>query len=355
MTPQQPARPYWKLVSEPALVLLLVLGLAGWMSLRPQAPDSTPRVRLPAPAAKPEAVSPPFAVSMPDPAPRPPAPVLDPALRASAEADLDAASRDRARAEDRAARVHRELEAAQLETARVIRSYRDLGNKLRFPTASLTSLRTRGATLEGQVKQIDAEMRTLAQAPKPRKKPLLDRTPVARIVDGQEYHFELQTNRISYIDLDRLVAQVKADAQLQLRLSAGSMSGRPIISTVGPIGAYSIRYELARSLPTSIEGMLRSQGQITYSLTGWEIVPERDQRGETFEATQSPASDFSRAINSLSPDHATITLWIYPDSFRLYRALSERLHERGFVVAARPLPAGMPIRGSPGGSMSAGQ
>ena len=52
---------------------------------------------------------------------------------------------------------------------------------------------------------------------------------------------------------------------------------------------------------------------------------------------------------------ATVTLWIYPDSFSLYRRLREDLTEQGFSVAARPLPEGMTIRGSPMGTQSAAQ
>ena len=50
-----------------------------------------------------------------------------------------------------------------------------------------------------------------------------------------------------------------------------------------------------------------------------------------------------------------MTLWVYPDSFTLFRKLREDLQARGYLVAARPLPDGMAIRGSPAGSLSAGQ
>ena len=87
----------------------------------------------------------------------------------------------------------------------------------------------------------------------------------------------------------------------------------------------------------------------------WEIVPEFENRGETYEATRNPISEFSRAINRINPARATITLWVYPDSFTLYRRLRNDLVERGFSVAARPLPDGMTIRGSPQGTQSAAQ
>jgi hypothetical protein len=95
--------------------------------------------------------------------------------------------------------------------------------------------------------------------------------------------------------------------------------------------------------------------ETSYNLLGWEIIPEGSNRGDTYEATRSPTSTYGRAINRLSPGRDTITMWIYPDGFALYRKLRDDLHARGFLVAARPLPDGTAIRGSPVGSLSAGQ
>ena len=36
-----------------------------------------------------------------------------------------------------------------------------------------------------------------------------------------------------------------------------------------------------------------------------------------------------------APDKAALTFWVYPDSFPLYRQLRDRLHARGFLVAAQ--------------------
>jgi len=94
---------------------------------------------------------------------------------------------------------------------------------------------------------------------------------------------------------------------------------------------------------------------VTYNLLGWEVVPESPNRGETLETTRSSSSSYARAIHRLNPGHDTITMWIYPDGFALYRQLRDDLHAHGFMVAARPLPDGTSIKGSPSGSLSAGQ
>ncbi len=141
--------------------------------------------------------------------------------------------------------------------------------------------------------------------------------------------------------------KVKTDARVQLRLAA--TSSRPIGGEVGPVGAFTIRYKVGR-MDDGTGGRV-----VSYGLLGWEIVPNRPNRGETFESAMGPASDFARALVRLDPARDVVTMWIYPDGFPLYRRLRDTLHERGFRVAARPLPEGMTIRGSPDGSASAAQ
>jgi hypothetical protein len=104
-----------------------------------------------------------------------------------------------------------------------------------------------------------------------------------------------------------------------------------------------------------MEELIERKSIRRYDLRAWEIVPEFESRGETYENTRNPISEFSRAINRINPSRATITLWVYPDSFTLYRQIRNELVERGFSVAARPLPQGMTIRGSPQGTQSAAQ
>ena len=72
-----------------------------------------------------------------------------------------------------------------------------------------------------------------------------------------------------------------------------------------------------------------------YDLRAWEIVPEFENRGETYEATKNPISEFSRSINRISPARSTITLWVYPDSFTLYRRLRTSWWSRD--SASRPV------------------
>jgi hypothetical protein len=341
---------YFRAVRD-LLLLLVALGAVGWMTLHREPPKL-----LQIAAAPPLATAPPKAVpsraNRATPAVEPdPEPALDRVAVGRAEEALDMASRDRARAEARSNDAAKQLEAAELESTKESLVARSLPQRLRDPRAAIARARERGELLRAERDRAKADLEAMMATPRPRRKQLIDKSPVAKPAEGDEYHFEVRRNRVAFIDMERLIDKVKTDARMQIRVSDGR---RPIGATVGPVGAFMIHYEMGRSLPESFQQAMESRG-VSYNLRSWEIVPSHDVRGETLEAAMHPASDFGRAVNRLNSARATITLWVYPDSFGLYRKLRDLLHSRGFLVAARPLPEGMTIRGSPAGSVSAGQ
>ncbi len=222
---------------------------------------------------------------------------------------------------------------------------------MRDPSTRITQASTRGGFLRGERDKVQKEISSLRQLPRPKSVSILSKAPVARPASGNEYHFELRRNRITFIDLNRLMELTRADAQIRVRMSDRS----PAVSNkVGPVGAFSLEYELVRAVPGSMEELIERKN-IRYELSGWELVPESATRGETYESTRNPLSEFSRTISLLSPERSTITLWVYPDSFTLFRQIRNDLTEHGFTIAARPLPEAMTIRGSPMGTQSAAQ
>ncbi len=293
------------------------------------------------------APSPPPAAPAPDPEP----PKVDREAVAKAEALRDAASRDKARAEARAKTASEQLSVAATQAAADARGSKTLAFRVRDPSARISHAGARLTTVKTERDKLKAEVGTLAALPRPKAKVLSNKNPVAKPSDGNESHFEVRHNRVAYIDLDRLMTHVKADAQLRIRLSDGA---RLVDAKVGPVGAFSLQYVLGRSGLTGLGDLVERRG-VSYDLRGWEVVPEFEGRGEAYEQTRHAVSEYARAISRLNPSKATVTLWVYPDGFALYRRLREDLQARGFMVAARPLPDGMAIRGSPSGSLSAGQ
>jgi hypothetical protein len=301
----------------------------------------------------PEATEPSVVAETPEapPVAASPEPELDRAAVADAEGALDAASRDRARADDRAAESARRLALATAQAALDASRAKKLAFLVRDPSTRITQASSRGGFVRGERDKLEKELTTLRNLPRPKSISILSKSPVARPTTGGESHFELHRNRISYIDLDRLLDLTRADAQVRIRMSDRVAA---ISNKVGPVGSFSLEYELLKAVPGSVEELLERKS-LRYDLRAWEIVPEFENRGETYEATKNPISEFTRAVNRINPARGTITLWVYPDSFTLYRRLRDDLVARGFSVAARPLPDGMTIRGSPLGTQSAAQ
>ena len=108
----------------------------------------------------------------------------------------------------------------------------------------------RGGFIRGERDKLAKEVATLRSAPRPKTISILSKSPVARPVADDEYHFELRRNRITFIDLDKLMQLTKADAQMRVRMSdrAGVVS-----SKVGPVAPSRWRTSWARRCrPTSM-------------------------------------------------------------------------------------------------------
>ena len=347
-------------VAQLASVLVLVVAVTLYVQLRnrprsrpPQLPpagakaDPVAQVVVPTAALAP---APRTEVDHPQSPPPPPVPKLDRAAVARAEAALDEASRDRARAEARAAAAAGRLEAAANQAALDAALARKLAFRIRDPSAQISRVAARGGFLRADLDKLKAEIAALRTVPRPKATSILTKSPVARPTAIDEFHFELRRDRISFINLDRLLELAKADAQVRIRMS--DRTGL-ITSQVGPVGSFSLGYVLGRA-NAGIDELIERQS-IRFDLKGWELVPESEQRGETYEATRNPISEYARAVNRLSPGRSVVTFWVYPDSFPLYRRLRAELVAGNFSVAGRPLPEGMTIRGSPMGSVSAAQ
>ncbi len=343
-------------VLAPCLGLVLALGL---IALRMPGPEpkgapvalSTPeQAETPHPievAAIPAPKPPPIEVEEPEPEPE--ALKVDEAAVASARSALDLAKRERARAEARSDAASKRLSEASRQAATDARAAKTLAYRVRDPSTRIDQATARAASLKTQRDTLKTEVMALASTPRPKAKVLSNKNPVAKPTDGDERHFEVRRNRVSPIPLDRLLTQVKADANLRIRLSDGK---RVVESKVGPVGAFSLRYVLIRSM--GIDDIV-DRRTMSYDLRAWEVVPQQEGRGESYETSRRPFSEYARAVDGLSPTKHSTTFWIYPDSFPLFRRLRDDLQAKGFLVAARPLPEGMTIRGSPAGSVSAAQ
>ena len=176
-------------------------------------------------------------------------------------------------------------------------------------------------------------------------------TPVSRMVEGEELHFQLAGNRVAHVPLEELVERlrVQVDRQKQWLVKFRQHQG-----SVGPVGGFTMKYVVAR-VPLSVVHELRyGRGYVRIGVTQWELEPDPELETETADVALRPGSSFHLAISAADPK-TTLTFWVYPDSFELYHRLQKFAHDQGFTVAARPLPFGIHIAGSPNGTKSAGQ
>jgi hypothetical protein len=177
-------------------------------------------------------------------------------------------------------------------------------------------------------------------------------TPVSRAIEGDELHFQLRGGLVAAVPLTELIEAFKVTAERDIpRLRHQS----ELTGTVGPIGGFRLRYMLDRvDLP--VQAQLRSGVSTSYvRLNEFKLLPISAELGETAEQAFAPASQFRSELAGVDPRETAITMWVYPDSFALFRVLKRELFKVGFQVAGRPLPEGELIGGSPQGSRSVAQ
>lgn len=177
-------------------------------------------------------------------------------------------------------------------------------------------------------------------------------TPLSRAVDGPEAHLLISNGRVVFVPVEPLLEEFQTQARRQVY----KLRDQPeLTDTVGPIGGFRLRYTLERQ-DISAETMEETgRGGSYVRLRRWVLVPVLDEQGEPVRLALQEGSDFRRALVKILPGRTAVTIWVYPDGFEAFRQIRKELYRLGYAIAARPLPSGTPISGSPDGSKSAAQ
>ncbi len=176
-------------------------------------------------------------------------------------------------------------------------------------------------------------------------------SPVTKPVEKDELHFRISNGRISQVPLDQLLERLKAQVRSR---STTVMRFNQFEGTVGPVNGYTMTYTVEKEGPSTLEALQSGDGRTRVNVSRWTIEPVESLVDETFDEAIRPGSRYRQGIETAVPD-TVVTMWIYPDSFKGFAALREVAHGLQLRVAARPLPAGTPIVGSPSGSKSTAQ
>jgi hypothetical protein len=176
-------------------------------------------------------------------------------------------------------------------------------------------------------------------------------TPMAKTVFGHEVHLRLHGGRVAYVPWDEFVARLKEEAPQRVNRLRDQAE---FTDTIGPLGGFWMRYTLQREAQV-LQGKVGMSVQQTVSLHKFVLLAESEVMGEPIAEALRDGSQLQTLLASHRPSATTITVWTYPDSFGEFRQLKRALFDRGYVTAARPLPADHPIGGSPEGTRSAAQ
>jgi hypothetical protein len=224
---------------------------------------------------------------------------------------------------------------------------RQRGDQNQVVALSLDELRQRS-------QKVAEEIEALRKMPAPPHQALRYHTPVSAPVQSEEWMFECRQGRVTLVDIGTLLE----DALRRARSQSDNLRDRWEVSDVtAPVGPFRLRYTLERErgLAGELGGAPTRSGSFRVSLSQWEVEAVTSPRGENIEAALAPRSEFRRVADHIDSRQATVTLWVYPDSFPLYRRLRDYLHEHDIIVAGRPLPDGSCIAASRHGSASRGQ
>jgi hypothetical protein len=316
--------------------------------LRTHIKPATPKVEQ-APVAVTAAPQPVKAPPAPEPLVIPPSPAL---IRQADTLKAEIASLD-----SQSQSATNEIEKASREEQADSQAVADLRQTIDAESAELGRHKTKLAATESQLQakqtgllQLEVDVQK-AEAVKPQVTTLKHKlTPLGREISGKELHFRLMNNRVAFLPIEELIQrlrpQILRDRERLIR--NGIQRGE-----IGPIAGFHMEYVLeARRLSAMEE--LRQGMSVAINLSSWKLVAEPDLETESAEEAIKDHGDFLRRLRDADGD-TTITFWVYPDSYAIYRQVQEFAHRENFTVAARPLPFGIPIAGSPQGSRSSGQ
>lgn len=312
------------------------------------------------PSAEKEEPLPPVAVAPLDPLPPPTDPLEQELQRQQRDLDqarqqlleqlrqLPALEGQRQSLQQQLAMLQQELHQLRTHRQQRLHQVTGQGQDSQQVEASLVELRQRSRKLR-------EEITTLQKQPVARKA-LHYRTPVSRPVEADELLFECRRGKVSFIDVEAMLAEVKAGLR-----EKGEMLRKQwqVQDVTAPVGPFRLRYVVAR-LKDGMDGIMTAlqpdaESNFRYGVEEWEVEPLSAERGEDLTQALQPGSHFRQITDALLPRQTVVTFFVYPDSFALFRQLRDHLYQRDIEVAGRPLPDDRPIRASRRGIRSMGQ
>ena len=349
------------------VVLVVMTALQAAVSSRTPAEPSPPAEVAAEPAAEPAPDPAPEVVRVPLIAPKPrvifeqtPAPIVPAGLR---EAALSAEARTaelRVRLAEATAALgeaERAGAAATMETARIL-------SDAERTTAAVAEAKSAAeeAARDADAARLDRDLwaaKAAAAGDRPPERLEHSALPVGRRVTGTELHFRLAGDPsdpggglVRPVPIDALTDRLQADVQRHRDeiVNRGRYEG-----SVGPMSGYLMNYRIAREGGDVLTRVRTANPSVVrFRMTGWTLENSGADPSVPVAAALREGSDFRFLLATAGPG-ATVTFWVAPEAFGGFRTLRAAARAAGLSVAARPLPAHIPISGSPHGTRSVAQ
>ncbi|HEX4144081.1 MAG TPA: hypothetical protein VHY91_11150 [Pirellulales bacterium] len=208
------------------------------------------------------------------------------------------------------------------------------------------------ALAQADLDRMESELKQLAASAETTVKIESFPTPISKVVDEKEAHFQLRHGRIAYVPFTEFAGKFHSIMEQKAHKLRDTDE---ITETFGPLFDFTIRYTLARVDIPWEDAVKSGQGGSYIQLASFYFYPVSSEIGEPVADAMSKTSFFRGKLEECNPKHYTITFWIFPDSFDDFNRVRRELYELGYAVAARPMPEGRRIGGAPNGSKSNAQ
>ncbi|MBQ2684034.1 MAG: hypothetical protein IJG02_09170 [Thermoguttaceae bacterium] len=167
-------------------------------------------------------------------------------------------------------------------------------------------------------------------------------TPISKKLEGSEAVFAIRAGRISYVPIGEFAELVRGAFR-----SMREFKDDRIEQVLGPYDGYRFHYVAAIHKEPTDEGI-----RMTCVFEGGEFDPVDALPGEEVAEALKDGSAFRKKLSIFIPESNTITLSVYPDSYKELREVKKFLQDQGYTLALRPMPAGERISISPHGTES---